>query len=136
MVFNVQTERPKPTAQSLETDLAKEIGEQIPVVKEECGLPPSMSVEDFKKKYPEVQVTVTINMGQPVVCQVAGGKVFVTAASTFRLVGSKPLFLYAGGSWISDSNKAKDFLTKPGNEGKGVEFRLESAQDLVTWLRF
>ena len=132
-------EGPAPTTSALEVDLSKEIGEDIvKIERQEIDTPPSMTMEKFKEKYPDVQMTVTLNMGQNVVCQVAGGKCFLSAASTFRLVGAnsstpKPLFLYAGGSWISDNSKAKDFLSKPGNEGKGVEFRLESAKSLVAW---
>jgi hypothetical protein len=143
-VFSVegQSQRPTPTTTSLEVDLAKEIGEDVVKMEiQEIDTPPAMTMEKFKEKYPEVQMTVTLNMGQNVICQVAGGKCFISAASTFRLVGAnsatpKPLFLYAGGSWISDSSKAKDFLSKPGNEGKGVEFRLESAKSLVAWSLF
>lgn len=95
-----------------------------------------MSADEFKQKYTEVTASVTINMGQNVLCQVAAGKCFISCATQFKLPGmlsmnAKPLFLYAGGSWLSDSNKAKDFLAKPANEGKGVEFRLESSKDMV-----
>eukprot|EP00435_Cladocopium_sp_Y103_P042610 s1532_g11.t2 len=135
-LLQAQTQRPTPTAAALETDLAKETTQEVKVENQEIEAPPAMTMEKFKEKYPEVQMTVTLNMGQNVVCQVAGGKCFISAASTFRLVGAnssapKPLFLYAGGSWISDNSKAKDFLSKPGNEGKGVEFRLESAKSMV-----
>lgn len=101
-----------------------------------CEVPPSMSVEEFKKAYPETILSVTLNLGASVVCQIVeGNKVFISTSATVHLSGAqsaqaKPIFLYAGGSWVSDSNKAKDWLAK--NEGKGgVEFRLESANSMV-----
>lgn len=122
----------------METDLAKEVVEEAATVTT-CETPPSMSMEDFKNKYPEVQITLSLNLGADVVVSVVSDKVFLSSASAFHVAGAnstspKPLFLYAGGSWISDGNKAKDWLAKPGNEGKGVEFRLESAKSLVPWL--
>ena len=73
----------------------------------------------------------------------------------------KPIFLYAGGTWISDSSKvdgpffvlftkyvnimvglvfkpfisgeqAKDFLSKETNANKAVEFRLDGPESLVS----
>ena len=133
------TERPTPTPAAAEVDLSgPTTGPPEQAGGAECECPPSMSADEFKQKYTEVTASVTINMGQNVLCQVAAGKCFISCATQFKLPGvqsmsAKPLFLYAGGSWISDSNKAKDFLAKPANEGKGVEFRLESSKDMVPW---
>ena len=61
-----------PTTTSLEVDLAKEIGEDVKIERQDIETPPAMTMEKFKEKYPEVQMTVTLNMGQNVVCQLAG----------------------------------------------------------------
>lgn len=139
MFQHLSTERPAPTPAAAEVDLSvATTGPSDQASGAECDCPPSMSADEFKQKYTEVTASVTINMGQNVLCQVAAGKCFISCATQFKLpgvlsMGAKPLFLYAGGSWLSDSNKAKDFLAKAANEGKGVEFRLESSKDMVPW---
>lgn len=70
--------------------------------------PPSMTEEVFNQKFPEIACSVTLNMGQNVICHYADGKCFLTTATKFTLVGldganPKPLFLFGGGSWISDA---------------------------------
>ena len=90
-----------------------DLGEDhLPLLPAELSLtPPSMSPEDFKEKFPELACSVTLNMGQNVVCHVAQEKVFVSCTTKFHMPGllsstPKVAFLYAGGNWISESNKA------------------------------
>lgn len=138
-VFSPSSERPQPSQKAAEMDLSVEQpAENLSASPVMCEVPPSMSVEEFKKTYPETILSVTLNLGASVVCQIVeGNKVFISTSATVHLSGAqsaqaKPIFLYAGGSWVSDSNKAKDWLAK--NEGKGgVEFRLESANSMVAW---
>ena len=72
--------------------------------------PPNMTTEAFSTKYPESTCTITLNLGQPVTCHYVDQKVFITSSAKFLLPGyasssPKPIFLYAGGTWISDSSK-------------------------------
>lgn len=76
-----------------------------------CETPPSLSAEEFKQKHPEVQATVTLPMGQNVICHFVDNKRYIMCATKFALPGiksskPKPLFCYAGGGWVSDPAKA------------------------------
>lgn len=75
-----------------------------------CEIPPNMTTEEFSTKYPEITCTITVNLGQPITCHYVDQKVFITSSTKFMLPGyasssPKPIFLYAGGTWISDSSK-------------------------------
>lgn len=81
-----------------------------------CPTPPCMSVEDFKSKHPSLDTTITINMGTNITCFLVAGKVFVSSEAKIMVPGvcsenAKPIFLYAGGSWLSESAKVPRFDT-------------------------
>ena len=74
-----------------------------------------MSEDNFKKKYPsaEAMTAVTLNMGngQTITCTLVDNKVFLSTANKVTIFGAgttnaKPLFMYAGGTWISEDAKA------------------------------
>lgn len=138
-----------PTPQDENKDLSVE-QPQVDAVTSSAQVPPSLSPDEFKQKFPEVTASVTINMGQNIVCHCAQNKIFISSASRFLLAGldaasPKALFVYAGGSWISDSPKAqgdqnlclftlkqslfqaKDYMSKAANESKAVAFELANA---------
>ena len=138
-----------PTPQDENKDLSVE-QPQVDAVTSSAQVPPSLSPDEFKQKFPEVTASVTINMGQNIVCHCAQNKIFISSASRFLLAGldaasPKALFVYAGGSWISDSSKAqgdqnlclftlkqslfqaKDYMSKAANESKAVAFELANA---------
>lgn len=133
-----------------EKDLGAETPRKAETV-EACPTPDSMTLEQFNEKHPQPQATMTLNMDVNVTCYVVdGSQVFITTASTAKLAGvqagsPKPIFLYAGGTWISDNAKAfimfvahlfcgqaKDFLTKEVNQNKAVEYRLEDASQMAS----
>ncbi|CAK9073025.1 unnamed protein product, partial [Durusdinium trenchii] len=92
----------------LEVDLAKEGATATTAAKSslhvECDPPPSLTKEEFEKKYPDIGATITLSVsGQNILCQYVDGKVFLSSATKTR---------------------AKDYLEK--NENKAIEFRLES----------
>ena len=116
-------------------------------------VPPFMSSEQFANQYPDITCSVTVNMGgQAVTCHYVDNKCFLTCGAKFKIPcvmcpDARPIFLYAGGSWISDSSKAwikkfkrvwtkkvewqaKDFLSKEANINKAVEFRVEDPQGM------
>ncbi|CAK9069242.1 Uncharacterized protein SCF082_LOCUS34716, partial [Durusdinium trenchii] len=101
---------PNPPRGSEEVDLGKPAVENATATEVE-DVPPKMTAEEFKQKFPEIKISVTLNMGQNVVLHcVEGGQLFLTTAAKFRLVGvdannPKPLLCYAGGTWISDNAK-------------------------------
>ena len=106
---------PAPTARDEERDLGgaatSESGQPEPVAIAACPVPQHMSEVKFKQDHPQVEVTLNLNMGSSITCYVVGGKVFIQSSTTVLLPGvasenSKPIFLYAGGSWISESAKA------------------------------
>lgn len=104
---------PAPKTADETKDLGKEETEAAvaPQTVVACPVPPSMSEEEFKKQHPQVETTITLAMGTSVTCFVVGGKVFIQSAAKVLLPGvmsenSKPIFMYAGGSWISESAKA------------------------------
>ena len=75
-----------------------------------CETPPKLSEEEFKSKHPSVDATLTLNMGVNITCYVVAGKIFLSSPSKVLLPGvqsetAKPIFMYAGGSWISESAK-------------------------------
>lgn len=154
---------PNPTSGQENLDLGQTPAEtpQEPIVGN--AAPPSMTEEVFNQKFPEIACSVTLNMGQNVICHYADGKCFLTTATKFTLVGldganPKPLFLFGGGSWISDAKaelqpkntgwlwgvgvkwdctwQAKDYISKEANSNKSVEFRLESSDDWVSECSF
>ena len=78
--------------------------------------PPSMTLDEFKEKYPTVTATVSLNFGHTVTCYVCETKCFVMSGVKFKLPGlkspdAKPAFLYAGGTWLSESSKDRHILT-------------------------
>lgn len=70
-----------------------------------------LSEEEFKKKYPVVAATIsTAFVG--VNCYYTNDAVYIMSQHALKVAGAadggtaaKPLFMYAGGSWISDSGK-------------------------------
>ena len=128
-----------------------------------CPTPPSMSQAEFEAKHKTVDATITWTMGTSITCYVVGTKIFLTSPGKVMLPGAqaenaKPLLMYAGGSWISESAKvtqikhihilyfsnfednstgqqssaqAQEFLSKAANENKAIEFRLESENAMV-----
>jgi hypothetical protein len=100
---------------------SEDLGNEAPVAAVEvpvsaCEIPPHMTTEEFNTRYPEVGCSVAVNMGgQSITCHYVDGKVFIVCPALFMLPGAlspetKPIFLYAGGSWISDSSKACFFV--------------------------
>ena len=92
-----------------EVDLATPV---VQPVQSQCATPPHMTSDEFKKRYPEITCSVTINMGaQSITCHYADNKIFLVCTANFQIPGilspdARPIFLYAGGTWISDSSKA------------------------------
>ena len=110
------TERPAPKAQDENVDLG---GDQPTAsraaVVTPCEMPPALSAEEFQSKHATVDATITLNMGSNVTCYVVGAKLFVTSSTKVLLPGvhsenAKAIFMYAGGSWISESAKATRFI--------------------------
>ncbi|CAK9090490.1 unnamed protein product [Durusdinium trenchii] len=104
----------------------------------DCPTPSALSKEKFEQQFPTVAATCNLNMaGQTVLCMFVDGKVFVSSPThKIRLVGVDssnpcPIFLYSAGSWLGDSSKAKDYISKAENQNKAVEFRLESGESKV-----
>lgn len=111
-------DRPQPKQGDEEVDLASEStgraegqnGSDPDPTPDPCPVPPSMTEEVFKQKYPTLDVTVTVNMGCNVTCYSSGGNVFLQSPGKIILPGvrsetAQPLFMYAGGSWVSKSAK-------------------------------
>jgi glutamate-1-semialdehyde aminotransferase len=74
-----------------------------------------LSEDNFKQKYPsaEAMTVVTLNMGngQNITCTLVDNKVFLSTGNKVTVFGAgttnaKPLFMYAGGTWISEDAKA------------------------------
>ncbi|CAK8999487.1 Uncharacterized protein SCF082_LOCUS6070 [Durusdinium trenchii] len=104
--------------------------------------PPSLTEEAFKQKYSSSASTnVTINVGGcNLTATLVDNKLYFSTATKMKLLGAstpnaKPVLLYAGGSWISEDSKARDFLSKDANKGKAVEFRLSSCDDPASELQ-
>ena len=154
--------RPTPTPAAVETDLGKENPSATPLVVPDCDIPQFLTQEEFTKECPNPQATFTIAInGQNFMCSCMDKKVWLSTMNKTRIPGinspnAKPVFLYAGGSWISDHAKARsvrvlflsketmtqmnakhdeaaDFIAKDVNQDKGLEFRLESQEDMVPW---
>ena len=120
-----------------EVDLGQENSATTARVEEasgDCETPPAMTKADFEKAHPETEATITLNVGgQNIMCHCVAGKCFVTSPAKTHLVGlasasPAPVFMYAGGSWLSDSAKV-ELLTKmqyvPHQEwkqGSGIPF--------------
>ena len=105
---NASTEQSAAAATSAELDLGVEQQAARPTSTVPCE--PNMTTEAFSTKYPESTCTITLNLGQPVTCHYVDQKVFITSSAKSLLPGyasssPKPIFLYAGGTWISDSSK-------------------------------
>ena len=105
---------PQPQPQDAERDLSSEEGgvNTTAAVAPVCE-PPSMTEAEFKSKFSgqePVVVTLSLGPGQSISCHLVDNKVFLNSSANTRVLGaatpnSRPLFLYAGGSWISDSAK-------------------------------
>ena len=72
--------------------------------------PPSLTAADFRAKYPTVVTTVSVQMGSTISVTVVEGACYISSPAKVRMVGiladsPRPLLMYAGGSWISDSAK-------------------------------
>ena len=138
------TPRPTPGISAATVDLGAETawaGTPVETVGEE---PPSMTHDEFKAKYTNISVTISLTLAQAVTCFVADGKVFLLASSKLKVGGvnahdAKSVIMYAGGGWISESSKAEqnnyvlhttlqaqDYLSKQFNENRGVEFRINN----------
>ena len=117
-VFSGSTaqDRPEPRPADAERDLSVEAPAPsgLQMLVEDCPTPPKMSDADFKQKYPNLDATIslTFGVGISVTCYVVGNKAFVTSPTKVMLPGvlsgenAKPIFMYAVGSWISESAKA------------------------------
>ncbi|CAK9079157.1 unnamed protein product [Durusdinium trenchii] len=144
-----------PAPEPVPQDANKDLGQDLPTPERAVDgqtllTPPALSKEDFDAQYKDCEVkAVTLSVGaQNLTCSIVNDKVYLstTMNSPSRLLGvqtpsSKPLFLYAGGSWgaaqfsgfevMRQPCKAKDFLSKEANQNKAVEFRLSSGDELV-----
>ncbi|CAK8992499.1 Uncharacterized protein SCF082_LOCUS3131, partial [Durusdinium trenchii] len=133
-------DRPNPQAAAADVDLAQEAPAPPPAAVVTCPEPAKMTANEFQQKYPNPDATITLTLGAGVniTCYVVGANAFLSSQSKVILPGvqsgetAKPLFMYAGGSWISESAKAQEYLGKPANENKAVEFRLESSDSMET----
>ena len=96
-------------------DLGNEAAAAVEAPSSACDVPPHITTDEFSTRYPEVVCSVVVSMGGPsITCHYVDNKVFIQCAAKFLLPGAlsadaKPIFLYAGGSWISDSSKARCF---------------------------
>ncbi|CAK9072441.1 Uncharacterized protein SCF082_LOCUS35627 [Durusdinium trenchii] len=135
-----------PAPEPVPQDANKDLGQDLPTPEravdgQKLLTPPALSKEDFDAQYKDCEVkAVTLSVGaQNLTRSIVNDKVYLSATmnSPSRLLGvqtpsSKPLFLYAGGSWVMRQPcKAKDFLSKEANQNKAVEFRLSSGDELV-----
>ena len=107
---------PKPVAADM--DLGQEVPTTPQTVQPMATSPDQMSQEEFTKKFPTLTATVqiTVGQGQVLTCSLVDGKAFLTSATKTKLAGinssgARPIFLYAGGAWVSDSAKARQLKT-------------------------
>lgn len=110
--------KPNPSPAAAEVDLSHDLGGAArvgnSVVVDECPTPVHMSEADFKQKFANPDATITLNLGGNlnVTCFVVGSNAYITSSTKVILPGvhsgesAKPIFMYAGGSWISESAKA------------------------------
>lgn len=103
-----QAAAPTPAAAAAEVDLGQST--TTPAAAEDLN-PASMSEDDFKVKYPTSVATVSVNMGSAITIHVVDGAVYISSPTKVRVPGvdsdgARPLFAYAGGTWISDPAKA------------------------------
>ena len=110
-------EGPQPRQGDEERDLGAEAGAEAAPAAQQMVQPPSMTEEKFKETYPSTDAQVTLSVGFSVTCFVVGSKVFLQSPSQVVLPdvcssSAKPLFMYAGGSWISESAKVPGLRTK------------------------
>ena len=73
--------------------------------------PDQMSQEQFTTTL-TATVQITVGQGQVLTCSLVDGKAFLMSATKTKLAGinssgARPIFLYAGGAWVSDSAKAR-----------------------------
>ena len=122
-----QAPPPTPAVADENLDLASETQNARVLPQSSGEAPPHMTQDEFKEKYPEVTATTSLNMGgNSIVCHyIDSGKVFLTSPTKVFVAGvdassPKPLFTYAGGSWISDSSKAAS--CKQYQNGFGIMF--------------
>lgn len=107
-------DRPNPQAAAADVDLAQEAPAPPPAAVVTCPEPAKMTANEFQQKYPNPDATITLTLGAGVniTCYVVGANAFLSSQSKVILPGvqsgetAKPLFMYAGGSWISESAKA------------------------------
>ncbi|CAK9053859.1 Uncharacterized protein SCF082_LOCUS29314 [Durusdinium trenchii] len=101
-------------AAAADVDLAQEAPAPPPAAVVTCPEPAKMTANEFQQKYPNPDATITLTLGAGVniTCYVVGANAFLSSQSKVILPGvqsgetAKPLFMYAGGSWISESAKA------------------------------
>ena len=107
-------DRPNPQAAAADVDLAQEAPAPPPAAVVTCPEPAKMTANEFQLKYPnpDAPITLTLGAGVNITCYVVGANAFLSSQSKVILPGvqsgetAKPLFMYAGGSWISESAKA------------------------------
>ena len=109
-----------PAPEPVPQDANKDLGQDLPTPEravdgQKLLTPPALSKEDFDAQYKDCEVkAVTLSVGaQNLTRSIVNDKVYLSATmnSPSRLLGvqtpsSKPLFLYAGGSWVSEDSKA------------------------------
>ncbi|CAJ1408389.1 unnamed protein product [Effrenium voratum] len=115
-VFNPAQPSVTPAAEGV--NLAQEVKKEDPqpaaASGQDSGMQ-TMSQEKFKEKFPTTQASVTLPVGS-VTAHLVDGKVYIVSTTKIFIEGvsganPKALFLYAGGSWISDSAKVPQLNT-------------------------
>ena len=111
-------EGPQPRQGDEERDLGKEAAPEAAPVAQQMIQLPGMTEGKFKETHPSTDAQVTLSVGFSVTCFVVGSKVFLQSPSKVVLPGvcspsAKPLFMYAGGSWVSESAKVPRLRAKP-----------------------
>lgn len=108
---------PQPAAADVERDLGSQAAAAPMAAAVAAAVviePPAMDEEKFKQKFPsaDAMTVVTLNMnGGNIQCTIVDGKAFISSPNKMTILGAttpsaKPLFLYAGGTWISEDAKA------------------------------
>ena len=106
---DVSESRPQVQETQAERDLAATDPVPGPTPSQDIS-PPSLTAGDFRAKYPTVVTTVSVQMGSTINVTVVDGGCYISSPARVRMVGilaesPRPLLMYAGGSWISDSAK-------------------------------
>ena len=112
----VPSESPDPRPSDADVDLATETVRET-VETTACPDPSKMTEAEFKENFSNVDATITLTFGVAltVTCYVVGTQAFVSSPTKAILPGvlsgasAKPIFMYAGGSWISESAKVTRF---------------------------